>query len=68
MTTEQKKQVIKEAYYMTQYASYSSDEGVYEALISSLEENETDFDLVMEFLELMHDASDFINQKVSQMR
>lgn len=64
MTTEQKKQVIKEAYYMTQYANYSSDEGVYEALISSLEENETDFNLVIEFLELTHDATDFINQKV----
>ena len=64
MTTEQKKEVLKKAYYMTQYASYSSDEGVYEALISSLETNETDFNLVMEFLELTHDASDFINQKV----
>lgn len=64
MTTEQKKQVIKGAYYMTQYASYSTDEGVYEALISSLEANETDFDLVTEFLELTKDASDFINQKV----
>ncbi len=64
MTTEQRKQTIKGAYYMTQYASYTTDEGVYEALISSLEANETDFDLVTEFLELTHDASDFINQKV----
>ena len=64
MTNEQKKQIIKEAYYMTQYASYSSDEGVYEALISSLEANETDFNLVMEFLKLTHDATDFNNQKV----
>ena len=64
MTTEQKKEVLKKAYYMTQYASYTTDEGVYEALISSLETNETDFDLVMEFLELTKDASDFINQKV----
>ena len=64
MTNEQKKEVLKKAYYMTQYASYSSDEGVYEALISSLEANETDFDLVTEFLELTKDAPDFINQKV----
>lgn len=64
MTTEQKKQVIKEAYYMTQYAAYTSDEGVYEALIESLEENETDFDLVIEFLEMTKNASDSINQKV----
>ena len=64
MTSEQKKEVLKKAYYMTQYASYSSDEGIYEAFISSLEANETDFDLVMEFLELTKDASDFINKKV----
>ena len=64
MTTKQKKQVIKEAYYMTQYASYSSDDGVYEALISSLEANETDFNLVIDFLKLTQDATDFINQKV----
>ena len=64
MTTDQKNQIINKAYYMTQYASYTSDEGVYEALISSLEENETNFDLVIEFLELTHNATDFINQKV----
>ncbi len=64
MTKEQKKQIIKEAYYMTQYASYTTDEGVYEALITSLENNETDFNLVIEFLELTHNATDFINQKV----
>ena len=64
MTTEQKKRIIKEAYYMTQYASYSSDGGVYEALLSSLEANGTDFNLVMEFLKLTHDATDFINQQV----
>ena len=64
MTTDQKKQIIKEAYYMTQYASYTTDEGVYQALITSLEANETDFNLVMEFLELTHNATDFINQKV----
>lgn len=64
MTTDQRKQIINKAYYMTQYASYTSDEGVYEALITSLEENETDFDLVIEFLELTHNATDFINQKV----
>lgn len=64
MTTEQKKEVLKQAYYMTQYASYSSDEGVYEALLSSIDENETDYDLMIEFLKLTHDADDFINQKV----
>lgn len=64
MTTDQRKQIINKAYYMTQYASYTSDEGVYEALISSIEKNETDVDLVIEFLELTHNATDFINQKV----
>lgn len=64
MTTDQRKQIINKAYYMTQYASYTSDEGVYEALISSIEKNKTDFDLVIEFLELTHNATDFINQKV----
>ena len=64
MTTEQKKEVLKKAYYMTQYATYTTDEGVYEALLSSIDENETDYDLMIEFLELTHDADDFINQKV----
>ena len=64
MTIEQRIQIIKEAYYMTQYASYSGDNGVYQALISSLEANGTDFNMVMEFLKLTHDATDFINQKV----
>ena len=64
MTTEQKKEVLKKAYYMTQYASYTTDEGVYEALLSSIDENETDYNLMMEFLELTPSVSDFINQKV----
>jgi len=63
MTNEQKKAVIKEAYYMTQYASYMSDEGFYESFLECLP-CDIDFTLLIEFLELTKNATDQVNEKV----
>ncbi len=63
MTKEQKNAVIKEAYYMTQYASYMSDEGFYQSFIECLPKD-IDFNLLIEFLELTKNATDQVNEKV----
>lgn len=54
----------KAAYYITQYATYNSDEGVYEALEYWINKEDIDEDNLVELFGLMGQVSDSINEKV----
>lgn len=64
LTDEQFKELKDALYYWTQYASYYTDEGFYEELFDAWNSNEEelDFDLLIETLKQGGDLPDKINQ------
>lgn len=64
ITKNEKIELMKNAYYLTQYASYQSDDDFLTAFIESIESKEIDKNLLNEFLELAKDSTDELNQKV----
>jgi len=61
MTDTQWNKIQAGAYYMTQYATYMTDQGFYETLAESLPAD-IDFDRLAEWLNMTTDAPDRLNQ------
>ncbi|MDD5294139.1 MAG: hypothetical protein PHW40_07550 [Candidatus Izemoplasmatales bacterium] len=61
MTQQERQRLTKEAYYMTQYASYMTDEGFYHEWFDSLPAD-VDVDKVIEWLAMTTEAPDRLNQ------
>jgi hypothetical protein len=63
MIEKQIKVIVKEAYYMTQYASYMDDDGFYRSFIECLPDG-INPDLLIEFLTLTRSMTDKVNDKI----
>lgn len=64
ITKNEKMDLMSKAYYLTQYASYQTDEDFLTAFVESIESKEIDKNLLTELLELMEDSTDELNKKV----
>lgn len=63
MNRELRQKLLRAAYYMTQYAAYMTDEGVYETLIEAVEDwEDSDIETLIEIFEIAPEVPDKINQ------